>query len=71
MVERAFEKTGADPGHERVLKVYSNQIEERTFSSWLIGVNKLDESLQDSSEEYIDFLAHPDVDYLTENPDRI
>lgn len=72
VVEPLFDVIAADDRHTNVLKIYSNEISERSFSDWSMGFNKLEEVENEPIPGYNDFLTDPTAksDYITKKPDR-
>ena len=70
-VRSLFNKIKKDPRHEGVLMVYDGPIATRTFSSWKMGFNKLDETrIPEGVDGYSEFLKNPTAEYLTKSPKR-
>jgi len=70
IVRPLYEKIAKDERHKNVLTVYVNEIENRTFSNWSMGFNKLTESDIKRVEGYNDFLDQPSVEFFTDKPSR-
>lgn len=70
VVEKLYEGISKDPRHIKVLTVYRNAIEKRTFEDWAMGFNKLTEADGQDIEGFTDFLASPDTDFFVHHPGR-
>ncbi|MCA0452485.1 MAG: BLUF domain-containing protein [Chloroflexi bacterium] len=70
VVNELFDKIAQDPRHKAVLKVYSNAIQQRSFTSWAMGFNKLNDTAPDGMDGYTDFLSNPNTTFFTDQPDR-
>lgn len=63
-----YNKIRKDPRHRNVITVYKNKIEERSFSNWAMGFNKVDETDMHDLEGYEEY---NDMDtFFTDEPSR-
>lgn len=70
VVNALYERIGQDARHRGVLKVTSEPIEKRSFSSWAMGFNKLADQPPELMEGYTDFLSSPNTAFFTDQPNR-
>lgn len=70
VVNALYDKISHDPRHKGVLKVYSNAIPKRSFTTWAMGFNKLSDTAPEGIEGYTDFLSNPNTAFFTDQPDR-
>lgn len=70
VVEPLYKKISMDKRHRNVLKVSQEIISERSFKSWAMGFNKVENKDMESVEGYTSFLAKPDVEFFTSKPTR-
>jgi hypothetical protein len=58
IVEALYERILHDPRHKNVIRIYSNKIQQRSFTKWSMGFNRvMDEDLKDMPE-VTDFLSN-------------
>jgi hypothetical protein len=70
-VKGLFQKIALDERHKNVLMIYSTSIEERTFSDWSMGFNKISDEEWQSLDGLNDFMQKPaGIEYFQENPSR-
>jgi|SRR5579859_3501310 len=67
-VQALYARIRQDPRHQRIITVYEAPIQVRSFGSWQMGFNKLDETvIPDGVEGYVDFLRNPTIEYLSKS----
>lgn len=68
LVDPLFRKICKDPRHRNVVKIFKENIRERSFGDWAMGFNTLDKSDVQDIEGYTDFLAKPNAEFFTSAP---
>jgi hypothetical protein len=71
VVKELFQKIALDERHKNVLMIYSTSIEERTFSDWSMGFNKITDDEWQNLDGLNHFMQKPaGIEYFQENPSR-
>lgn len=71
IVESIYAKISKDTRHRNILMVYTNAIENRSFSNWMMGFNKVTDDSLKKVEGFTDYLTQPmNADFFTKNPSR-
>lgn len=70
-VDQLFNVIKEDPHHEKVSIIYKKPIEERSFSDWSMGFNKISNEELESMHGFCDFLENPSSESLNEAPHDI
>lgn len=70
-VEALYEKIAQDPRHQNVLTVHKTPIEQRSFTQWSMGFNKIEDAEAANVPGFSDFLQNKsDMSYFTSQPSR-
>lgn len=67
IVEPLFAKISQDERHKNILTVYQNSIQERSFSDWSMGFNRLEDS---DLEELEGFNGMLNANFFADKPSR-
>jgi hypothetical protein len=71
VVEPLYERIAEDPRHAKVLIVHKTEIDERSFSDWSMGFNKITDEAANQVEGFTSFLQNPgDMSFFTDHPSR-
>lgn len=71
VVDQLFNTIKEDPNHQKVSIIYKKPIEERSFSDWSMGFNKVSSQDLEAMPGFCDFLENPSSESLNEAPDEI
>lgn len=70
VINELFDKIVEDKRHKNIMLVYKNAILTRTFGSWSMGFNKINDNDVVELEGFTNFLEDPTTEFFTDQPSR-
>jgi len=70
VVDEWFNIIKQDSRHHKVKIIYKKPIEERSFSNWTMGFNKISDENLEAVEGFSDFLRRPTSDFFSDSPSK-
>jgi hypothetical protein len=70
-IENLFANISKDERHRNVILVYKNPIQQRRFSDWTMGFNRLDATDTDVIDGYTRFLQQPQSTFFIDYADDV
>ena len=70
IVDQRFNIIKQDSRHHKVKIIYKKPIEERSFSNWTMGFNKISDENLEAVEGFSDFLRRPTSDFFSDSPSK-
>ena len=68
ILNESFNIIKQDSRHHKVKIIYKKPIEERSFSNWTMGFNKISDENLEAVEGFSDFLRRPTSDFFSDSP---